>query len=93
MRGELDDPGESNWLVGISTSTDPTLYGPVYCGNSGVGLSLESQAIFATVGLDLRRVVSVPGTRKSDNVSGVYNRLLGASQVQGSSYMGIKLFD
>ena len=41
--------GLSNSLVGISTSTEPTLYGPVCAGNAGVGLRRWSQVILAAV--------------------------------------------
>lgn len=39
--------GLSRSLVGISTSTEPTLYGPVCAGKAGVGFSRLSQAILA----------------------------------------------
>lgn len=39
----------SNSLVGISTSTDPTLYGPVCAGNAGVGLIRFIHVISAAV--------------------------------------------
>ena len=41
--------GLSKSLVGISTSTEPTLYGPVCAGKAGVGFSRLSQVIFAVV--------------------------------------------
>jgi hypothetical protein len=34
--------------VGISTSTEPTLYGPVCAGKDGVGLRRLNQAILTT---------------------------------------------
>jgi hypothetical protein len=34
--------GESRSAAGISTSTEPTLYGPVYDGKAGVGLKREN---------------------------------------------------
>jgi hypothetical protein len=41
--------GSSNSLVGISTSTDPTLYGPVCAGKAGVGLMRLSQVMLTAV--------------------------------------------
>ena len=40
--------GFSSSLVGISTSIDPTLCGPVYAGKPGVGLMFLSHVIFAS---------------------------------------------
>lgn len=45
--GEALSLGFSSSLVGISTSIDPTLCGPVYAGNAGVGLMLFSHVMFA----------------------------------------------
>ena len=39
--------GLSRSLAGISTSTQPTLYGPVCAGKDGVGFSRLSQVILA----------------------------------------------
>lgn len=34
--------GDESFDTGISTSTVPTLYGPVYSGNVGTGLKLDT---------------------------------------------------
>ena len=39
--------GESRSAAGISTSTEPTLYGPVYDGKAGVGLKRENHDILS----------------------------------------------
>lgn len=41
--------GESRSAAGISTSTEPTLYGPVYDGKAGVGLKRESHDMLSLV--------------------------------------------
>ena len=41
--------GESRSAAGISTSTEPTLYGPVYGGKAGVGLKRENHDILSLV--------------------------------------------
>ena len=41
--------GESRSVAGISTSTEPTLYGPVYDGKAGVGLKRESHDMLSPV--------------------------------------------
>jgi hypothetical protein len=47
--------GFSNSLVGISMSTDPTLYGPVCTGKAGVGFMRLSHVMLTVVrGLGFR---------------------------------------
>ena len=41
--------GESRSAAGISTSTEPTLYGPVYDGKAGVGLKRENHDMLSLV--------------------------------------------
>jgi hypothetical protein len=68
--GESDGAGDCNWLVGTSTSTEPTLCGPVYGGNSGVGFNFPSQVMLATLAdLDFARARRDLEMRKSDSVS------------------------
>lgn len=41
--------GESRSAAGISTSAEPTLYGPVYDGKAGVGLKRKNHDILSRV--------------------------------------------
>lgn len=45
--GGASSLGFSSSLVGISTSIEPTLCGPVYAGKAGVGLMFLSHVMFA----------------------------------------------
>ena len=49
---------ESSSEAGISTCVDPTLNGPVYEGNAGVGLNLSNQAILFVVVSGRRRAAN-----------------------------------
>jgi hypothetical protein len=46
--GGASSLGFSSSLVGISTSIEPTLCGPVYAGKAGVGLIFLSHVMFAS---------------------------------------------
>ena len=69
VQGLSDRPGLSSWLAGISTSTLPTLYGPVYDGNVGVGFILSSQVMVGIGALRGRRPSRDLESCKSDTVT------------------------
>lgn len=72
VQGLSDWPGLSSWLVGNSTSTLPTLYGPVYRGKVGVGFILSKKVIVGIGALRGRRESIDLESCESDSVALVF---------------------
>lgn len=69
--------GDSSSVTGISTSVEPTLYGPVYFGKDGVGLSRVSKVMAAGwVGSWLSGEAGFSGSRCVINLSARKNDAL-----------------